>query len=167
MSITLPSHSHGHWRAWINALVALCMVSCGGGGGGSPAATGVSTIGSDAASSGVLQQGRFIDSPVIGVAYKTATQSGFTGNNGEFAYRTGESVTFSICKLVFPTVPASAQATPLTNPGEIKHPTVQLGNHLEGQTNLFLDLRYRLSLHVRCMGRCHVGIGEGISCSPF
>ena len=117
MSITLPSHPHGHWRAWINALVVLCMVSCSGGGGGSPTTAALTSSGTDAANAGVLQQGRFIDSPVIGVAYKTATQSGFTGNNGEFAYRTGESVTFSIGKVVFPTVPASALVTPLTLAG--------------------------------------------------
>jgi hypothetical protein len=93
------------------------MVSCGGGGGGSPTTAALTSSGTDAANAGVLQQGRFIDSPVIGVAYKTATQSGFTGNNGEFAYRTGESVTFSIGKLVFPTVPASVLVTPLTLAG--------------------------------------------------
>ena len=114
--LTAPSTTlHRICRPWLQAGLAVCLASCGGGGGGgSPTAPGVSTSGSEAA--GALLQGRFIDSPVIGVAYKTATQSGFTGIYGEFAYRAGESVTFSIGKVVFPTVPASALVTlsPLT-----------------------------------------------------
>lgn len=117
MLTTLSDQPRRFCRPWLHAWVALCLASCGGGGGGSPPTTGVSSNGSDAASAGVLQQGRFIDSPVIGVAYKTATQSGYTGVYGDFAYRTGESVTFSIGKVVFPTVPASALVTPLTLAG--------------------------------------------------
>jgi hypothetical protein len=96
-------------------LAALCLASCGGGGGGgSPPAPGFTTSSANLPAAAVVKQGRFIDSAVIGVYYETATHKGFTGMSGEFSYVEGESVTFSIGKVVFPTVPASALVTPLT-----------------------------------------------------
>ena len=126
MSTTFAAQSRRFWKPWLNAFVALCLTACGGGGGGgSPPAPGVSTSGTDAAAANVVKQGRFIDSPVIGVYYETATHKGYTGLNGDFLYREGESVTFSIGKVVFPMVPASALVTPLTLAGaDLKDPKV-------------------------------------------
>ncbi len=42
--------------------------------------------------------GKFVDSPVEGLTYKTPTQSGMTGSNGEFKYLEGESVEFFVNK---------------------------------------------------------------------
>jgi hypothetical protein len=109
---------HRWCRPCLQALVALCLTACGGGGGGgSPPAPGFTTSSTNQAAAGVVKQGRFIDSPVIGVSYETATHTGYTGLNGDFLYREGESVTFSIGKVVFPTVPASELVTPLTLAG--------------------------------------------------
>jgi len=109
---------HRWCRPWLPALVGLCLASCGGGGGGgSPPAPGFTTSSANLPAAAVVKQGRFIDSPVIGVYYETATHKGFTGMSGEFSYVDGESVTFSIGKVVFPTVPASALVTPLTLAG--------------------------------------------------
>lgn len=74
------------------------LVSCGGGGGGSsnPTSTGV-----------------FIDSPVINIGYRTETQNGVTNSRGEFKYHPGETVTFFIGLLEFPSVLAGAKVTPL------------------------------------------------------
>lgn len=57
--------------------------------------------------------GQFIDSNVSGVDFKTATQSGTTNSKGEFSFVSGESVTFSIGELVFPSVTADEIVTPL------------------------------------------------------
>lgn len=43
-----------------------------------------------------VKTGVFIDAPVKGLTYKTATQSGVTNDKGEFNYITGETVTFSL-----------------------------------------------------------------------
>lgn len=43
-----------------------------------------------------VKTGVFIDAPVKGLTYKTATQSGVTNDKGEFKYITGETVTFSL-----------------------------------------------------------------------
>lgn len=57
--------------------------------------------------------GQFIDSNVSGVDFKTATQSGTTNSKGEFSFVSGESVTFSIGELVFPSATADEIVTPL------------------------------------------------------
>ena len=109
---------HRWCRPWLQAWVVLCLTACGGGGGGgSPPAPGFTTSSANLPAAAVVKQGRFIDSAVIGVYYETATHKGFTGISGEFSYIEGESVTFSIGKVVFPTVPASALVTPLTLAG--------------------------------------------------
>lgn len=57
--------------------------------------------------------GQFLDGPVQGLAYRTATLSGSTDAQGRFNYRAGESVTFSIGGMDLPAVPAAAVVTPL------------------------------------------------------
>ena len=61
-------------------VAALALSACGGSGG----------------SSSNLLTGVFIDSPVAGVEFVTETQSGVTNAAGEFTYRSGETVTFSL-----------------------------------------------------------------------
>ena len=77
-------------------FAAFLMGSCGG---------------TDAA--GPVLTGNFVDSPVAGVSYITPTESGVTNLDGEFSYREGEAVVFSIGKLSLPLVPASEMITPL------------------------------------------------------
>ena len=72
------------------------LVSCGGGGGSNPTSTGV-----------------FIDSPVINIGYRTETQNGVTNSRGEFKYHPGETITFFIGDLEFPSVLADERVTPL------------------------------------------------------
>ena len=57
--------------------------------------------------------GRFLDGPVQGLAYRTATLSGTTDATGGFRYRPGETVTFSIGGMDLPAVPGAALVTPL------------------------------------------------------
>ncbi|MDE1351306.1 adhesin [Vibrio aestuarianus] len=59
------------------------------------------------------QTGVFLDSPVAGLNYRTASISaGVTNENGEFKYQDGETVTFYIGDLTFPPVTATGQVTP-------------------------------------------------------
>jgi len=88
----------------------LFLSSCGGGGSSSnPTSTGV-----------------FIDSPVINIGYRTETQNGVTNSRGEFKYFPGETVTFFIGDLEFPSVLADERVTPLdmADTDDITHPMV-------------------------------------------
>ncbi len=75
------------------------LVACGGGGGG----TDLSAL-----------RGQFIDSPVAGLTYTTASKTGITTADGSFDYAKGESVTFSLGAIVFPKVKASLIVTPVS-----------------------------------------------------
>jgi hypothetical protein len=83
-------------KALILSSVVL-LANCGGGGSDSP-----STL-----------TGVFIDSPVINIGYRTATQNGDTNSRGEFKYLAGETVSFFIGDLEFPPVLAAEVLTPL------------------------------------------------------
>lgn len=92
------------------ALLSTCVLSaCGGGGGGggndptppTPPAPTVLT-------------GFFIDSPVAGLNYSTATRSGTTNVQGAFQYLAGERVTFSIGSVELGAATGSSQVTPFT-----------------------------------------------------
>lgn len=57
--------------------------------------------------------GRFVDSAVSGISYRTETRSGKTNANGEFTYLAGETVVFGLGDLQFPAVTAAQILTPL------------------------------------------------------
>lgn len=93
-------------RPWHPALLAAALAAaatlaaCGGGGG--------------TASSGPTQVATFIDSPVAGLAFKSASRSGLTDRNGNFPYTPGETVTFSIGNMVLGSVTVTSnKVTPL------------------------------------------------------
>lgn len=51
--------------------------------------------------------GFFIDSPVAGISYSTATYQGVTDDYGRYQFESGETVTFSLGDIVLPSVSAS------------------------------------------------------------
>ena len=57
--------------------------------------------------------GVFIDAAVSGINYATESLSGVTNAQGEYSFLTGETVTFSIGDIDFPTVTAKEVVTPL------------------------------------------------------
>ena len=57
--------------------------------------------------------GVFLDSPVSNIGYRTETKTGFTNSKGEFEFIPGETVTFFIGDLQFPSVSAASVVTPL------------------------------------------------------
>ena len=87
------------------ALTALSIVlfsGCGGGGDSTtPPAAATLT-------------GTFVDAPVQGLSYKTATQSGFTDANGQFIYVAGEEVELKLGNLSLGKGTAGALITPYT-----------------------------------------------------
>lgn len=95
------------------ASVFLILTGCGGGGD--------STSSTPANSTGV-----FIDGAVTNIGYKTETKQGVTNSLGEYEYLSGESVTFFIGDLEFPTVKAIGVVTPLELAGatDTSAPTV-------------------------------------------
>ncbi len=108
--------SAADWPRAVLLSLILFLTACGGGGGGGSSSSGtVDTL-----------QGQFIDSPVFNIAYRTATQSGFTDAEGRFNYRPGESIIFSIGGIDLPGMAAKRIITPLdySNTGSINHPMV-------------------------------------------
>lgn len=83
--------------------LSILPIGCGGGGGGD---------GDDAGNTTVLE-GVFLDSPVEGLDYETATESGVTDENGTFKYLAGQNITFSIGNLEFVTVFVQSYITPI------------------------------------------------------
>jgi hypothetical protein len=81
---------------------------CGGGGSGGGGSGGG---GSDNDTSTL--QGFFVDSPVEGLDYRTATRSGITNAAGTFEYQNGEVVTFSIGDVVLGEGTAKQTMTPI------------------------------------------------------
>ncbi len=61
--------------------------------------------------------GYLVDSPVENLGYRTATHSGRTDAQGKYLYEEGETVTFFICDLEFPPVPATGYITPFDMAG--------------------------------------------------
>ncbi|WP_255199190.1 adhesin [Vibrio sp. 05-20-BW147] len=84
----------------LTGCVALALAGCGGSSDSSTPTPQTKT-------------GVFLDSPVIGMNYRTATISdGVTTEDGKFTYLEGETVTFYLGDLTFPAVKAGAQVTP-------------------------------------------------------
>ncbi len=92
--------------------VSLTLCACGGGGGSDPPKTNTpppdNTPTGDPPSTGT-----FMDGPVEGINFKTATQSGTTDTDGHYSYVAGETVIFSVGGINFPSVTASQVVTPL------------------------------------------------------
>ncbi len=94
---------------YLNSIVfagaSLVLVACGGGGGGSESG----------AAPAPTQQGYFIDSAVGGLNYSASPSGleGITDEAGEYGYKTGDIVTFSIGNLVLGSAPAAGIITPL------------------------------------------------------
>lgn len=89
-------------------ILAFLLAGCGGSGGGN--------------SNQAVLTGQFVDSPVSGLKYQTASQSGTTNEKGEFRYIAGENVTFSVGNVVFSAVASNTVITPLdlANTSDIK-----------------------------------------------
>lgn len=84
-------------------VASLASVGCGGDGSG----------GEEPASQASPRTGIFIDSPVSGLSYRSATLSGATDATGHFQYYPGESVTFSIGSVVIGTATGRSTLTPV------------------------------------------------------
>lgn len=85
-------------------VILFTLSACGG--GGSSSGSGGTAPPSDSL------QGIFTDSPVFGVKYQTDSLQGLTNTLGEFNYREGESVIFSIGDFKFPSAVAGPEITP-------------------------------------------------------
>lgn len=96
-------------------MLSAALVACGGGSSGSVIAATSTPL------TGVI-----VDSPVGGLNYVTATQKGKTNAKGEFQYLQGETVSFSLGSIQFPSVSGSSTVTPLTmaNTSDINHQVV-------------------------------------------
>ncbi len=126
----------------IIALSAM-LVACGGGGGSSNDSTSSnnqsstsSTVADTTPSQPDTQPtvqvtqkliGTLTDSPIANISYRTTSgQTGKTNAKGEFTYVAGDSVTFYIGDLTFPSVPGSKIVTPLElfSTSDLNNPSV-------------------------------------------
>jgi len=85
----------------IVAVAGIIGTGCGAGGG------------SGGSASPKIENGTFVDSPVKGLAYKTATQSGLTEEDGTFRYVAGETVAFFIGDIALGESAAKETITPI------------------------------------------------------
>ncbi len=92
------------------AAMILALAGCGGGGGGGS--------GSGSAAPATTLVGTFIDAPVAGLEFESASGGGVTDANGNFTYQAGESVNFHIGNLQLgQAVPHDGLVTPLDTVG--------------------------------------------------
>lgn len=97
----IQSYRRSRAHLWIPLALAASLAACGGGS-------------SPGASVGPTQVATFIDSPVEGLTFRSATRSGLTDRNGNFPYTPGETVTFSIGNIVLGSMkPSGDKVTPL------------------------------------------------------
>ena len=91
-----------------------------------PVLTACDSTSSKGTSDPGISTGVFIDSAVANIAYRTGSQSGFTNEKGEYQYRGGEQVIFSIGAIDFPSAPARRIVTPLdlVNTDQVDNPIV-------------------------------------------
>lgn len=106
-------------RTALALTMALVLNACGGSDGATPQTGGNTggtgnSGGSNPPPAPTPESGVFVDSPVAGIQYQTATQSGETNAEGRFSYLPGETVTFSIGGVTLPAVQATGTVTPLT-----------------------------------------------------
>jgi len=82
--------------------------------------SGCGSSGGDSSStpSSVTQEGVFVDAPVQGLKYKTATHEGFTGTEGTYSYEPGEEIEFFLGTLSLGKVTAQDLVTPYTLAGD-------------------------------------------------
>jgi hypothetical protein len=92
-------------RDAVCALTAAgLLTACGGGGGGS---------GNGDSSNTNTATGVFKDANVSGLEYRSGDRSGTTGQNGEFTYEVGESVSFTIGGVTIGTADGAKVVTPV------------------------------------------------------
>jgi len=95
------------------ATAALLISGCGSSSGSSSSETTTPPP-----AQGVTQTGIFVDAPVEGLRYKTATREGFTNDEGKYEYEAGEEVEFFLGNLSFGKVLATDIVTPYTLAGD-------------------------------------------------
>lgn len=89
------------------SFIVLVLSACGGGGGSSFYPT-------NTPEEEPVLTGSFIDSPVEGLKYSTPTQSGYTNAQGNFTYKQGEVIEFSLGKYILGSYQAKGIISPYT-----------------------------------------------------
>jgi len=89
--------------------VSLILAGCGGS-NGTDTSTNTDTT--------TLSSGKFIDTAVQGLTYRTETQEGKTSSTGEYKYQPGENVDFYVGDIYLGGTKAGSTATPLDFIGE-------------------------------------------------
>lgn len=96
--------SNAMWGVGILAVAGGIAAAAGGGGGGGGTAAAPSTS--------TTLTAYLIDSPVANVSYTTSSGgSGTTGADGSFSYKTGDTITFKVGKVVLGVIDSSALPT--------------------------------------------------------
>jgi hypothetical protein len=90
----------------LSCVATVVFVGCGGGSD------------STTTTAPVVATGTFVDAPVQGLKYVTATQNGYTDANGTYKYVAGEQVEFFLGNLSLGKVTASTLTTPYTMAGD-------------------------------------------------
>ncbi len=136
-------------RSCLAAFALACtalLTACGGGGGGGGGASGTAGTPGEAAvtppvattppapADTVLTGTTF--PRMVGLNYRTATQSGVTDENGRYRYKAGEQVVFWLAGTELALVPAAAEVTPLPGDDLAASNMLRLFKALDADANL-------------------------------
>jgi len=106
-SVTILNKYRKTALSFLLLATLVTTTACSGGGSSSTAAN------VDASGSTNILTGVFVDAPVEGLNYQTATMSGITDENGSFQYHEGETVIFMIGDLMLGSAPGNDIMTPI------------------------------------------------------
>ena len=121
-------------------LVPFILVGCGGGyGGGGGDNYDDNNDDDNSDNTPQMLMGVLLDSPISGMQYITATQSGQTNAQGIFQYMSGETITFSIGDIEFPSVTTEATITPYDLAGTFDTGNITLINMVRLLQSLDMD----------------------------
>lgn len=98
------------YKKWLVLCLTVTGLSACGGGSDNESTGGVTSPVDD----GTVLTGKLQGTAIEGLRYTTDSQTGLTSNAGEFQFREGETITFSIGGTDFPITPAVAELNPFT-----------------------------------------------------
>lgn len=108
-------------RFLLLGISAITLVACSQSDDTPTPASGTTT--------GPILNGIFIDSPVAGLSYETASLKGKTNSKGTYEYRKAETISFYIGNMLLGTAPGSPLTTPLSLvPGAIDEKNNKVSN---------------------------------------
>jgi hypothetical protein len=131
----------------LTALAIPCLLAACGGGTGNGPTTQEPEINESRVTVNEIRTGRFLDSAVANIQYRTESLSGLTDFDGTFHFRLGETISFYVGDVLVGTVTAADIITPATLAMGMEHPDA-LANILRFLQGLDADASPDNGIHI-------------------